>query len=203
MPRLNAVSGILLLIGYVLIRARLITQHRRCMIAAFATSSLFLCLYTSCTTRRSGSVRFTRQGPCGRCISHPRHARRAGGGSAAARAGDAVAGAARRATAAHPYRPLDLADLAVRLGDRRARLRLLYQPTWLFSRLAKLNAREPSTSEPLFALTILATCAHLLLLARCCSQWPVDAAAQGPGQRRRQGRAGQSDQRRDDHRRKR
>ena len=39
---LNALSGVLLLVGYVLIRARRIEQHRLCMIAAFATSSLFL-----------------------------------------------------------------------------------------------------------------------------------------------------------------
>src|SRR5438067_2273087 len=43
---LNALSGILLLIGYALIRARRIEQHRRVMIAAFVTSSLFLVCYT-------------------------------------------------------------------------------------------------------------------------------------------------------------
>jgi uncharacterized membrane protein YozB (DUF420 family) len=59
---LNAVSGILLLIGYVLIRRRLITLHRRCMLAAFATSSLFLCSYLVYHAQ-VGSVPFTRQGP--------------------------------------------------------------------------------------------------------------------------------------------
>src|SRR5712691_2455804 len=58
---LNALSGILLLAGYVLIRTRRIQQHRRCMIAAFATSSLFLVCYIVYHAQ-VGSVRFTRQG---------------------------------------------------------------------------------------------------------------------------------------------
>ena len=58
---LNALSGILLLTGYVLIRARRIQQHRACMIAAFATSSLFLICYVVYHAQ-VGSVRFTRQG---------------------------------------------------------------------------------------------------------------------------------------------
>src|SRR5262249_18747132 len=58
---LNAISGVLLLIGYGLIRARRIDQHRRCMIAAFAASSLFLVCYVVYHAQ-VGSVRFTRQG---------------------------------------------------------------------------------------------------------------------------------------------
>ena len=58
---LNALAGILLLIGYVLIRARRIDQHRQCMIAAFATSSLFLVSYVVYHAQ-VGSVRFARQG---------------------------------------------------------------------------------------------------------------------------------------------
>jgi len=58
---LNALSGILLLTGYVLIRARRIQQHRACMIAAFAASSLFLICYVVYHAQ-VGSVRFTRQG---------------------------------------------------------------------------------------------------------------------------------------------
>ena len=42
---LNAISAVLLSIGWVLIRARRIRQHRACMIAAFVTSSLFLISY--------------------------------------------------------------------------------------------------------------------------------------------------------------
>jgi uncharacterized membrane protein YozB (DUF420 family) len=58
---LNALSGILLLVGYLLIRARRVGLHRRCMIAAFATSSLFLVTYLVYHAQ-VGSVRFTRQG---------------------------------------------------------------------------------------------------------------------------------------------
>jgi uncharacterized membrane protein YozB (DUF420 family) len=58
---LNALSGILLLIGYVMIRTRRIEQHRKFMIAAFAASSLFLVFYVIYHAQ-VGSVRFTRQG---------------------------------------------------------------------------------------------------------------------------------------------
>jgi uncharacterized membrane protein YozB (DUF420 family) len=58
---LNALSGILLLIGYLLIRRGRIQQHRRVMIAAFVTSSLFLVFYLTYHAE-VGSVRFTRQG---------------------------------------------------------------------------------------------------------------------------------------------
>ena len=42
---LNATSAILLTIGWFLIKARRIQAHRRCMIAAFTSSSLFLTSY--------------------------------------------------------------------------------------------------------------------------------------------------------------
>jgi putative membrane protein len=58
---LNALSGILLLIGYVLIRQRRIETHRKVMIAAFVTSSIFLICYVVYHAQ-VGSVRFTRQG---------------------------------------------------------------------------------------------------------------------------------------------
>ena len=58
---LNALSGILLTIGYFLIRARRIAQHRRFMIAAFVTSSLFLACYLVYHAQ-VGSVPFTRPG---------------------------------------------------------------------------------------------------------------------------------------------
>lgn len=58
---LNAVSGVLLLIGYGLIRAKKIALHRRVMISAFVTSSLFLVCYIVYHAQ-VGSVRFTRQG---------------------------------------------------------------------------------------------------------------------------------------------
>jgi uncharacterized membrane protein YozB (DUF420 family) len=58
---LNAISGALLIAGYLMMRARRIEQHRRFMIAAFATSSLFLISYLVYHAQ-VGSVRFTRQG---------------------------------------------------------------------------------------------------------------------------------------------
>ena len=58
---LNALSGVLLLIGYVLIRARRIAAHRAVMITAFATSSLFLICYLVYHAQ-VGSVPFTRHG---------------------------------------------------------------------------------------------------------------------------------------------
>jgi uncharacterized membrane protein YozB (DUF420 family) len=58
---LNALSGILLLIGYVLIRRRQINRHRNVMIAAFATSVVFLTCYVVYHVQ-VGSVRFPRQG---------------------------------------------------------------------------------------------------------------------------------------------
>src|ERR1700741_3564830 len=58
---LNATSGALLIVAYLLIRARHVEQHRRVMIAAFATSSLFLICYLVYHAQ-VGSVPFTRQG---------------------------------------------------------------------------------------------------------------------------------------------
>ena len=42
---LNATSAVLIVIGRVLIGRKLVAQHRRVMIAAVATSALFLCSY--------------------------------------------------------------------------------------------------------------------------------------------------------------
>jgi uncharacterized membrane protein YozB (DUF420 family) len=58
---LNALSGVLLLVGYVLIRRGHVHQHRRVMITAFLTSALFLVFYLTYHAQ-VGSVRFTRQG---------------------------------------------------------------------------------------------------------------------------------------------
>ena len=59
---LNAVSATLLATGYVFIRQRRIDAHRRCMLAAFATSALFLVSYLV-YHYNVGSVPYTRQGP--------------------------------------------------------------------------------------------------------------------------------------------
>ena len=58
---LNATSGVLLLIGYVLIRTRRIELHRKVMIAAFVTSSMFLVCYLVYHAQ-VGSVPFPRHG---------------------------------------------------------------------------------------------------------------------------------------------
>lgn len=58
---LNAIAALLLICGYVLIRTGRRAQHRRVMIAAFVTSSLFLVSYLVYHAQ-VGSVRFTRQG---------------------------------------------------------------------------------------------------------------------------------------------
>ena len=58
---LNALSGVLLLGGYALIRQRRIDLHRKVMLTAFATSSLFLICYVVYHAQ-VGSVPFPRQG---------------------------------------------------------------------------------------------------------------------------------------------
>jgi uncharacterized membrane protein YozB (DUF420 family) len=59
---LNAISTVFLLIGYVFIRTRRIAAHRACMIAAFATSTLFLISYLIYHAQ-VGSRPFTGTGP--------------------------------------------------------------------------------------------------------------------------------------------
>jgi uncharacterized membrane protein YozB (DUF420 family) len=59
---LNAISAILLLIGYVLIRAGRRQAHERMMLAALTSSALFLASYVVYHLQ-VGSVRFTGQGP--------------------------------------------------------------------------------------------------------------------------------------------
>ena len=58
---LNALSGILLLLGFTLIHRRRVELHRKVMIAAFVTSSLFLICYVVYHAQ-VGSVPFPRQG---------------------------------------------------------------------------------------------------------------------------------------------
>lgn len=59
---LNGISAILLVVGWVLIRQRRIEQHRLCMLAAFAVSTLFLVSYLVYHAQ-VGSQPFTGQGP--------------------------------------------------------------------------------------------------------------------------------------------
>ena len=44
---LNAIAGVLLVIGFVFIKAKKIDAHRRCMLAAFTMSALFLISYVT------------------------------------------------------------------------------------------------------------------------------------------------------------
>jgi len=58
---LNAASAVLLVIGHSLVRRRRIEGHRRCMLSAFAASTVFLAGYL--TLRYfAGMTRFTGQG---------------------------------------------------------------------------------------------------------------------------------------------
>jgi uncharacterized membrane protein YozB (DUF420 family) len=59
---LNGISGIFLLIGYVLIKRRQIAAHRNAMLGAFASSTLFLVSYVIYHAQ-AGSRPFTGQGP--------------------------------------------------------------------------------------------------------------------------------------------
>lgn len=58
---LNATATVLLVWGYILIRRRSIAAHARVMLAAFATSTVFLCCYLI-YHYNVGSVRFPRTG---------------------------------------------------------------------------------------------------------------------------------------------
>ena len=59
---LNALSAILLVNGYRFIRQRRITAHKRCMVSAVVTSSLFLISYLTYHIQ-IGSKPFAGQGP--------------------------------------------------------------------------------------------------------------------------------------------
>jgi uncharacterized membrane protein YozB (DUF420 family) len=58
---LNATAAVLLVWGYILIRRRSIAAHRKVMLAAFATSTVFLACYLIYHFH-VGSVRFPRTG---------------------------------------------------------------------------------------------------------------------------------------------
>ena len=58
---LNALSGVLLLVAYAFIRSGHREAHRKVMLAAFASSALFLVCY-AVYHAQVGSVPFTRQG---------------------------------------------------------------------------------------------------------------------------------------------
>jgi putative membrane protein len=59
---LNAISGVFLLVGYVLIKRRQIGAHRNAMLGAFGSSTVFLISYVIYHAQ-AGSRPFTGQGP--------------------------------------------------------------------------------------------------------------------------------------------
>ena len=59
---LNGTAAVLLIAGYVQLRRKQIDAHRKCMLAAFTTSALFLVSYLIYHAL-VGSVAFTGQGP--------------------------------------------------------------------------------------------------------------------------------------------
>ena len=65
---LNALSAVLLIWGFLLIRSRRIEQHRRVMLAAFAVSCLFLVCYLVYHLLVGGSVPFHHEGSVLRTI---------------------------------------------------------------------------------------------------------------------------------------
>ncbi len=72
---LNGISGMFLLIGYMLIRQRHINAHRNAMLGAFASSTLFLVSYLVYHAN-VGSRPFAGQGPIRhRVFRHPDFAR--------------------------------------------------------------------------------------------------------------------------------
>ena len=58
---LNAISGLLLVTGYLFIRRRKVSAHRNCLIAALIASTIFLVSYLTYHYYH-GSTRFTGQG---------------------------------------------------------------------------------------------------------------------------------------------
>ena len=68
---LNAVSGVFLLVGYILIRRRQINAHRNAMLGAFTSSTLFLISYLLYHAH-AGSRLCDRHG----AETRPRHLRR-------------------------------------------------------------------------------------------------------------------------------
>ena len=106
---LNATSGILLLSGWLMIRRRRIAVHRRCMVAAFVTSCLFLVSYVVYHAQAGSRPipRPRRRAPD--LLHYPGHPRRARRRNRAAGAGDAPARRTRRLRAPSPDRAMDIA----------------------------------------------------------------------------------------------
>lgn len=119
---LNSIAAALLLAGFVFIRRGQVRAHRACMIAAFSVSVIFLVSYLI-YHYQVGDVRFRPgMGPPG-VLHDADFPYRAGGGDRATGDNHAGARAARALRCSSPNCALDLADLDLRIGHRRARLR--------------------------------------------------------------------------------
>ena len=119
---LNATSAILLTAGYRFIRRRQITAHKRCMLAACAMSALFLVSYLT-YHYYVGSMPFRGQGwvrPLYFTILDLPYD--PGGYDCAPGRRDPLSRLESRFSQTCPSRPLDVADLAIRVGDGRDHL---------------------------------------------------------------------------------
>ncbi len=119
---LNAISGIFLLTGYVLIKRRQINAHRNAMLGAFTTSTLFLICYLVYHAQ-AGSRPFTGQGIIryvyfAILISHIGTGR----GDPANGHLDALARIARAIRRTQAHRNKDISGMDVRVRDWRDRL---------------------------------------------------------------------------------
>ena len=107
----NAISGIFLLVGYVLIRRRQINAHRNAMLGAFASSTLFSISYLIYHAQ-VGSRPFTGQRPDSlRVLRHSDLSRHSGGRDSADGHLYPVARAARQIRRAQAHRKMDVPHL--------------------------------------------------------------------------------------------
>ena len=161
---LNALAGALVLLGYSAVRQRLVRLHATLMVTALIVSALFLAsyLYFHIVIHHGKPTYFEEQAPerpavGGISVSRDlvdAHSPRHGCGRHGVVHG--ISRAARRHCAARPHRPLDAADLALRLVHRCRRL-LDALPTLavascdrqgaLYRRSLTVAARYPITSS--------------------------------------------------------
>ena len=119
---LNALSAVFLSAGYLFIRNGRQRAHQRCMLAALATSTVFLACYVVYHAN-VGSRPFGGQGTVRLVyftilVTHVVLAALV----VPLALVTAIAGAPAAPRRPRPHRPLDAADLALRLGDRRRHL---------------------------------------------------------------------------------
>ena len=120
---LNATATVLLVIGWVLIKQRRETAHKRVMLTAFGVSVAFLICYLIYHAQ-VGSVKFTGPSPIRQMyLTMLAHARGPGRHGAVSGRADDLSWAERSPIRPQPVGEMDLSHLAVRVGNRRADLR--------------------------------------------------------------------------------